>query len=884
MPRIPSVSDVRSVSAAVTRDPGVRATAEDFGLAAARGLANLGIGVSNFGKGLKQYAEEPDNDEDRGDKTEDKTAEDEDSGAAQPAAAQLASNIGDTMAWDDVAASKHHIAWVREQSRLLIEKQQHQGGSPVETAGQSQKDLIAVEEERRNELPQQQRDRAKEAAKPVVTGHALSAAQRGQNLSVEASMRKMTETLELLKGQAATDPTSAEKFLADGLDLLVQSHEMGALSDAQLEQRSTAFRRDLYTQMLREQKASDVVADLEAGIYDGALDDPELTQLLLIENRWRMRGEEAQGRANGEAMVAGAAKGEGSQTGLSDDTRFLLEAGDFADFELEVEKARRVRSGVESLRFAPEDEFEAEITKLAPAVEALDKEARLDIQEAVRKGGERLLEERRADPADYAMGLPSVAKAFEAAKGDPALQPAAVSGRLAAQAAMGISPEDRRALSKAEVTEILEGYRALPVEARGGALKALQQAYGDEVGRVAVELEEAGLPFQVVQALEPGSDGALAAQAGHTEQSAASGPEGDIIAETAERLIAEGEDRSVPTPPGRKEAPPPGALRSFDDAASVAGANGVPPIPGRKLGSGLHPSEEKLLNKYQPLMEADEAILKDGLDASAVAGAEAIIEAKAAELNASSDMATLAKRLALRNLRKRGRLERSVTFALAETGIEKPNLSLDTTQYLPELTETPLDDARVHMERFGLGGLLGLRPGRTADLITKFLREDFSQIRVISKEEGIAGLDKLESKIGEITQEGQKEGLHITFGKQLFMIGEETLTTPYKQTWSLTDRELGTAMIFFARKLEASADESLLKNFLSYMLDTVPVTKLGGDALSGAKRVLDAIGIIDDLSDKDAKDALASLVSEAEYRGHISFDAGFLAGLGLSDR
>ena len=796
MPRIPSVSEVRSVSAAVTRDPGVRATAEDFGLAAARGLANLGVGVGNLGEGIEEYIKERGRSEDPDGETKDKTTaedgSDTDRGATAPATTRLVSNIGDTMAWDDVAASKHHIAWVREQSRLLIEKQQHRDGPPVEAAGRSQKDLMALQDENLNELPPEQRAKAKEDAKSVVIGHALSAAQRSQNLNVEASMRKMVETLELLKGQAAVDPASAEKFLADGLGLLSQSHEMGALSDAQLGQRSTAFRRDLYSTMLREQKASDVVADLEAGVYDTALDDPELQQLLLIEHRWRMQVEEAQGRANGAAMVSGAAQGDEAQPALSDATRAVLQAGDFADFELEAEKARRVRSGVESLRFAPEDEFEEEIAKLAPAVEGLDQEARLEVQEAVRKGSERLLEERHADPADYAMGLPSVAKAFEAAKADPSLLPSAVSGRLAAQAAMGISPEERRALSKAEEMEILESYRALPAEARGQALKALQQAYGDQCGRVAAELEEAGLPFQVAQALEASGNGARAAQAVDAEQSAASGPQADLITETAEWIIAEGNERSVPPLPGRRPAPAPENSQSFGDDSAV---------DVKEADQTLFVPEYEAQIEHSSLLEKEYADLIEGLSRSEVASFEEHIRRAVEESGASLQTADLARRLVASNLRSGFPLGDALALAFDRSGLRK----VETEESAPDPTTGEAEE-RV---RALLSSML-IRydqpihdPERALAMI-----EMATNARRIMAAEGEKGF---EAALAELKTLEQTDDwfLYPKLRNAVLRARSNPVTTP----WALTDTELVSLFEATGGSTDMLNDTALLTSF-----------------------------------------------------------------------
>ncbi|NIA66972.1 hypothetical protein HBA54_00020 [Pelagibius litoralis] len=746
MPRIPSASDIRSVSAGVTRDPGVRASAEDFGLGVARGISSLSEGIAN----------------------------------AAPLFVKLKEMTDKSDAAEEKIQTEKNKAEVRQAAIQMVDDLEYDGNAPLEAAERSAQDLEAMEEEKLRALPPERRAAVREASAPIRLGHGLRAAQRLQNQKVAALEQGTAETLKLLQAQAAADPGAAAKLAADGRGLLTELHAAGALSDAQLEQRSTTFQRELYAGMLRDQPAGDVVADLEAGIYDEALDDSDLKQLLLIESRWRMQGEEAQGRASGRALVASAAQGDAAEPKLSDATARLLAAGDFADFELEAEKARRVRSGVESLRFAPEAEFEGEIGKLAPAVEALDKEARLEIQEAVRKGSEQLLEERRADPADYAMGLPSVAKAFAAAKGDPSLLPAAVSGRLAAQAAMGIGPEDQRALSKAEVAEMLQGYQALPVEARGEAVKALQEAYGDGIGRVAAELEEAGLPAQMVQALDPNSKGASAGPSIDEAQPAASGPGGDIIAETAERLLTEGEEARcareeadppedmsldrLPRPPFRNPRRDPENLNLLanDDPGGVVGDEG--PSQLSESSTGDRGSADQVVAG-----RPDEGPGVDGL--SLTGGPDEAAETGMEEESEESFIDSFSLRAAVRNA------PLDPTF--------------DSFRNLPRLSESPKEQAEAIFDTMGL---TVYAPEGEDALVLLDIARDLWSLRHRFETQGPSVLTQFEEKVRDFSRVATAKRYHernpnAKYGS-LGVFAKAVLNKPERYLWSLSDNQL----------------------------------------------------------------------------------------------
>ena len=868
MPRIPSVSDVRSVSASATRDPGLRASAEDFGLGIARGIAGVGGGLNDLGDGIevrrrrKQAAEE---------RAQEREEQREQTQFLQRMFQQFGAALEKVEAVEAKMQSMKHVAEMRQTSEAIIEAEQYRGGSPLKAAEESKQELIRQEEQSLKALPTESRALAREAAALVRQGHGLRAAQRLQNQRVIALEQGTAATLTLLQEQAVADPAAAAKLTADGLELLRQLHGEGALSDAALEAQSAAFRRELYVDMLRGQAAVDVVADLEAGLYDEALGEPGLKQQVLTENRWRLQGELAQGQANARTLAESEARGETPIAALSEATQVLLAVGDFADLERDVDVERRVRSAIESLRFAPESSFDDEIDKLAPAAGAEDRPARLAIQEAVRRGSERLLEERRADPADYMMGLPSIAQAFAAAKDAPSLLPAAVRGRLAAQEAMGLKPEEQRALTKGEVTEILQGFQTVPLEARVEAAKALRTAYGDQIGGVAAELEEAGLPFRLVQALDPSGDTISIQDATGLPEALASGSEGDIIQEAADRLLA----GSMPPLPRLKPLGPNGSQGA--SITPFAGEDAVPPIPPRRPGRQLTSSEQALLEKYRPLMEKDETEVREGLDARLVAGLEAMIDHQIQGGEAHPAINELAKRLALKHLGNGEWLERAVSLALIEMAIEEPNPSLDTSRYMPKPTGDPVVDAQAIMDRVGLFQQKAPE-GAIAAVVLERLR-DLPRMREIERRDGRQGLERFFSRMLALNRSGKLPFNHDRVAFHMIMLAGEVRETPYKYPWSLSNAELLTAMSFLAARGKEMADEALLMAVPSVVVGLIP----GGTAVNVVKITLQAIGISDAISAKAAASALNNIVLEAMHRRLLPTDRRLLPQIGLEE-
>lgn len=461
------------------------------------------------------------------------------------------------------------------------------------------------------------------------------------------------------------------------------------------------------------------------------------------------------------------------------------------------------------------------------------------------------------------MGQPVVAEAFAE---DPTLLPDAIAGRLATQQALGIKPEDRRVLTKSEEQEIFEGIRNLPPEQQAAALASFRGRYGDGIGPVAAALEEAGLPPFLAAHLDPSSDPAPVRPVSEVPEPPGGSFESDIISETAQRLLAEGEAAGEPR-----------AVEQ-DQSGIAAGQVTQPPLPRRKPGSGPHPAEQKLLDKYRPLMEADEATLREGLDASRVKGIEAIVESKVQEQGVRSEVAELTKRLALRNYRRGGGLESAASSALIETGVEQPNLSLDTSRYMPPLTGDAVADAHAYMDRMGMRRH-NIPPGAAETVLARL--KEAANIRSIEKEQGEQGLIEFEQRMAALSKnehlsENDKR-ISIEIVKETF----KATATPYEHPWSLNDPELGTAIVFLARKFEALANNSLWKGFVLFLLDTVPFTKWGGAALSGMKRTLDTVGVIDDLNDEEASNILLNLVLEAMHRGYFVYDISHLRRLGL---
>ncbi|MGF1631974.1 MAG: hypothetical protein ACFCUT_21060 [Kiloniellaceae bacterium] len=506
--------------------PNVRAGAADFGLATAQGLADVGEVLGDMGDRLSMDARAAAGDKNwEAEKTEAKE-----------------SQLATADAMSDIVA---HWVNLREAAIQMVDSWEYDGSPPQEAARKASQVLSAFEEGRLKDLPPERRAAAKEATASIRQGHGLRTAQRAQNRNVEALNQKTGETLRLLERQAVREPQAAERYAAEGTALLASLFKVGALSEGQFAAQSESFRRSLYAAVVRGQPAVAALADLEDGAYDEALADPTLKRLLMTETAWRLQGEAAQGAVDVEGQLARARRGEVVPAALRARAQRVLEAGAMADAELLVERAQRVRSELQSLRYAPEAAVEEGLTVLASTADGLDADERLKIREEVWVQSQAMLRERHGNPAAYVMDQPAVAEAFAAAERDPALLPDAVAARLAAQAAMGLAPEVRSALTKEERGQILAGLQQLAPKDRCAALQALGRLYGDQVGQVAIDLAEAGLSPLETLLLDPGSDTVSWQKIarlvdGQQEEQRSQSPDADIIAEAAERLLQEG--------------------------------------------------------------------------------------------------------------------------------------------------------------------------------------------------------------------------------------------------------------------------------------------------------------------------------------------------------
>ncbi|WP_420348608.1 hypothetical protein [Pelagibius sp.] len=832
MPRIPSVSDVRSVSAGVTRDPGVRATAEDFGLAAARGLAGLGLGLGDLAAGLAELERNPPEDETKGSddpkpkekqgnktggKGRDRGGDAREpghrntafAGAAPRTFAGVPAVIGRTQAAEGVVAAIGHKVAMRGQGKELNRTQDYDGSSPVDVARQAQETIRAEGEQRLKVLAPGQRAAARAAAEPVERAHVLHSLQLAQNQKVAALEQAKAETLAGLKAQAVDDPAAAEMLLAEGLDLLQGLHEAGALTATQLDREGTAFQRELYTDMLRGQPAAAVVTDLEAGLYDAALDDPALKDQLLTETRWRLQSETAQGQAHARAQVAAAEQGRRPPKELSETMNALLAAGNLADVELAVETRQRVNRAVEGLRFAPEADFESAIDALSPAAEAPDRAARLEIQEGVRRGGEALLAARRADPAAYVMDQPAVAAAFAAVRTNPAFLPYALDARLAAQAALGLTAEEQRLLSREEAASMRQGLQSLPADQQAAALSALSETQGTRSGRLAAELEEAGLAAPLAAQLDAGDSITPVRPISEAPEPPRAGFESDIIAETAQLLLAEGEAAPLPPRPllkPRRTNSVPTSAQSSDDASAALSTS------QEESRSDVRPSEQRLLNRYRPLRKENYDALVDGLDPAEVASFEEHINREAERAGASSEIEDLARRLAAQNLRNGYPFADALALALREVGIEDRNLRTGNERPFMRLDArdqvvssnpdaAPSEHAVTEPSFVALGATRKLDEDLITLGITPALRGDIARAedaivvrglirRIMNVRQAIAAGD-LQEKESLKKEIGALEGTN-----QKFLVGQlqakvnRALDRPETVPWALTDAEV----------------------------------------------------------------------------------------------
>lgn len=506
MPRIPSAAEVPSVGAGASRLPAIRAEGADVGLAAAQGIVAAGNGLGRAGERLSAEVREK-----------------------RLAQAEAATNV------------ISHGVQLLDDARTLLDAWEADDSSPHEAARRSAGELRRLEDRRLKELSPEQQAVARAAAAGVHDGHRIRIGQRAHNSRVEALAVRTAATLEALHGQALREPWAAEQHAARGTALLRVQLDAGALTREQFRAKNNGFRRMLYAGVIQGQPAADAVADLEAGLFDKALDDAALKDFLLAQARWRLQSESAQARAGADALVEAARRGD-DQPALTERTQRLMAPGEVAEIERAVERARRTRETLERLRYAPEAVLREEAAR--PAAGAAEGKERRRLREETRIQVEALLRERRYDPAGSVMGLPAVAEAFSAAARDPALLGDAVAARLAAQSALGLPAEERRALTRAESTELLTGLDALPPAERAAALGALGRRYGDHGSAVAATLAEAGLTPLEALLLDPASDPATRRALARLEERRRAGrpvevPESDLIAKAAEDLIAE---------------------------------------------------------------------------------------------------------------------------------------------------------------------------------------------------------------------------------------------------------------------------------------------------------------------------------------------------------
>ncbi|MEQ9607254.1 MAG: hypothetical protein RLN99_06265, partial [Kiloniellaceae bacterium] len=540
MPRIPSASEVNLIGASASRLPSVRAEPEDFGLAAAQGLSRLAIGIENT-KPFWERLDEKDED------AEEEASQTTSGEARKPAETGVTDKEASLAKAAFAAGVGRQKAKAREQGRVLIDDMKRGAAAPGLMARDVVQKFDKAQQQALAAVSPGQRRAAEAAIAPVRQGVAVRALRRAHNLEVEGLSGEIAETLDLLKEQATREPAAASLYADEGTAALRSMLATGYLAPEQFEVRNRAFRREVFASAVDAQPAAEMLADLEEGVYDAALGDPELKQFLVEKTGWRLHSETAQGMAAAEAHLRNVRRGEAEPGALGRSTKSLLAAGAMADAELKAEQAYRVRAQMEKLRFAAEADVVHSVEALAPVEGATDAAAREEIQREVWTQSQAMLRERRRDPAAHVMGQPAVAEAFAAAAKNPALLPEAIAARLAAQGAMGLAAEEQNALTLGERAQIVDGLRLLEPRQQIIAMMELGRLYGDHAAAVSADLTDAGVSVEMQLAADPSGGGevwgALALAADSRDATMA--PEGNVIQEAAERLIAEGGETSA---------------------------------------------------------------------------------------------------------------------------------------------------------------------------------------------------------------------------------------------------------------------------------------------------------------------------------------------------
>ena len=488
--------------------------------------------------------------------------------------------------------------------------------------------------------------------------------------------------------------------------------------------------------------------------------------------------------ATAEDFGLGFAKGLRSVCGDPGGLVRVLDAGALADAELEIGAAERAHAIAEERRFAPEAELRALLDDPEPAPGVDGERAQAHMREELGLQVERLMEERREDPAAYVMGQPAVAEAFAAAEQDPTLLPDAIARRLAAQEALGIKPEDRRALTKSEASELIQSLQALPLEQQAAAVAELRDTYGAYSGRLAAELEEAGLPRLLALVLDPSSDPALAHRFvtllnPDGPESLRDLPESGITNDTTKQFLPEEEAaqngneverpnglnlRTPPFPPQRNPRRSQGgsSLMAEGDPSGAAREDGVPPSP-ETTTSDRGDMDQVMAGGAGDGRQAD--------DLSPTGEALAAPDADVGEDEEESFLDSLSLRAAVR------KAPFDPTF--------------DPFRNLPELPGSPREQAEKLFKAMGLTVYV---PEGEDGLTLLDIARDLWSLRHRFEAQGPIVLTQFQEKVRDFSRRATAKRYHERNPNAVYgglgVFAEAVIRNPERYFWSLSDNEL----------------------------------------------------------------------------------------------
>ena len=443
------------------------------------------------------------------------------------------------------------------------------------------------------------------------------------------------------------------------------------------------------------------------------------------------------------------------------------------------------------------------------------------------------------------MGQPAVAEAFAAAEQDPTLLPDAIARRLAAQEALGIKPEDRRALTKSEEQEVLEGVRNLPPEQQAAALASFRGTYGDRIGPVVAQLEEAGIHPFLTLIVEPNSDPTLARRIAETlsgdgPSSASSPSETGIIGEAAARLLAEGERGAR------------GAGGSAVDA---------PPLPLRKPFLKRIFNETAVLEKYQDLRSRsiEESFgFMGGVPTYGRRGAK--LGEDLAKKGASEELRELAQLLVLQKGVMEGNgLERAYRLAADELGfkplIEPGDYTFDNSIDRPRHPGSSLEEAQAIADITGLD--LDIEDENTAKIMLPALQR-FWGIREAAQQGGAVAFEEVITGVVEAAREARLD-LSMADVRDLAW---DAIDNPIDHPWVQTPTELADSIGRLADVVEKAGDDGLLSALRGVgvtIMEFIPALNAVSKTIGVVKSVWDVHSA---LSSEEASDLLAKSIKE----------------------